>query len=89
MTSLNRAVTFLAMTILVSATLVVSGCSSNPDEAEMKQLNDLKEEYASLQKQSATLEQEKSSLEKEIADKNLKLTKCNQDQQTVRQRIGK
>ena len=89
MTLFNRAVTFLAMTILVSATLVLSGCSSSPDEAEMKQLNDLKEEYAALQKESSTMEQEKSALEKEIADKNLKLKKCNQDQQTVRQRLSK
>ena len=89
MTLFNRAVTFLAMTILVSATVVLSGCSSSPDEAEMKQLNDLKEEYAALQKESSTMEQEKSALEKEIADKNLKLKKCNQDQQTARQRLGK
>jgi predicted nucleic acid-binding Zn-ribbon protein len=55
----------------------------------MKQLNDLKEEYAALQKEASTLTQEKGALEKEVADKNAQIKKCNADQQTVRQRLGK
>jgi septal ring factor EnvC (AmiA/AmiB activator) len=89
MTLLNRAVTAVMMASLISGTLILSGCSSSPDEAEMKQLNDLKEEYASLQKEASSLEQEKSMLEKQNADKNAKLKKCSDDQKVVRERLGK
>jgi septal ring factor EnvC (AmiA/AmiB activator) len=65
------------------------GCSSSPDEAQMKQLNDLKEEVAALQKDMAAKDQQKAGLDKEIAEKNAKLTKCNDDQQVVKQRLAK
>lgn len=54
----------------------------------MKQLNDLKEEVAALQKDLAAKQQQKGTLDQEIAAKNAKLTKCNEDQQTVKQRLG-
>lgn len=88
MTLLKRAVTFTGMALLISSAVVISGCSSSPDEAEIKQLNDLKEEYSALQKEAAGLEQQKSALAKDIEDKNAKLKKCNDDQQVVRQRLG-
>jgi septal ring factor EnvC (AmiA/AmiB activator) len=78
----------LAMTLLFSSSLVLFGCSSSPDEAELKQLNDLKEEYAALQKETADKEAQKGSLDREIAEKNAKLKKCNDDQQVVKQRLG-
>jgi hypothetical protein len=85
----NRAVTLLLMVFLLPGLFLMSGCSSSPSEEELKQLNDLKEEYAALQKQASMLTSEKDALEKEVADKNAKLTKCNEDQQVVRQRLGK
>jgi len=89
MTLVKGTVTFSMLAFLASGILVFSGCSSSPDEAELKQLNDLKEEYAELQKDAATLEQQKAALEKERADKNAQIKKCNEDQQVVRQRLGK
>jgi len=89
MTLLKRAIAFTGVAFLLSSAVVVSGCSSSPDEAEIKQLNDLKEEYSALQKEAVGLEQQKSALTKEIDDKNAKLKKCNDDQQVVRQRLGK
>jgi len=76
------------MTFLFSSSLVLFGCSSSPDEAELKQLNDLKEEYAALQKEAADKEAQKGTLDREIAEKNAKLKKCNDDQQVVKQRLG-
>jgi len=49
----------------------------------------LKEEVASIQKDTATKEQQKAGLEKEVAEKNAKLKKCNDDQQVVKQRLAK
>jgi len=79
----------LALALLFSSSLALFGCSSSPDEAELKQLDDLKEETAALQKDVEGKEQEKGALDKEIADKNAKLSKCNGDQQLVKQRLGK
>jgi septal ring factor EnvC (AmiA/AmiB activator) len=79
----------LALMVVLAGTMALFGCSSSPDEAEMKQLNDLKEEYAALQKNVASKDQERAALEREISDKNAKLKKCNDDQQVVRQRLGK
>jgi septal ring factor EnvC (AmiA/AmiB activator) len=78
----------LSLALLLSGAMVLVSCSSSPDEAEMRQLNDMKEEYAALQKESAAKEAEKAALEKEIAEKNAKLKKCSDDQQVVRQRLG-
>jgi septal ring factor EnvC (AmiA/AmiB activator) len=84
-----RKVSVLAATLLFAGSMLLVGCSSSPDEAQLKQLNDLKDEYAALQKEQSAKEQEKATLDKEIADKNAKLKKCNDDQQVVRERLGK
>jgi len=84
----NRVPSLVLAGLFISG-LLVSGCSSTPSEEEMMQLNNLKEEYAALQKELTSLSQEKSALEKELADKEAMLKKCNDDQQVVRQRIGK
>lgn len=81
----NRA--FLAIGLLVSG-LVIAGCSSSPSEEELRQLNDLKAEVASLQRDVSAREQRKSALDSDIAEKNAKLQKCNEDKQVVRQRLG-
>lgn len=79
----------LATALLFSSSVMLLGCSSSPDESQMKQLNDLKEETAALQKESGAKEQDQANLQKEIADKNAKLKKCNDDQQVVKQRLAK
>ena len=89
MRKMNRTVSVLGMTLLFSSSLVLWGCSSSPDEEQMKQLNDLKEEVASLQKEVAAKEQQKAGVERDNAEKNAKLKKCNDDQQVVKQRLAK
>jgi septal ring factor EnvC (AmiA/AmiB activator) len=86
---MNRKVSILAVTLLLSSSMALVSCSSSPDEEQLKQLNDLKEEYAALQKEQSAKEQQKATLDREVADKNAKLSKCNDDQQVVRQRLGK
>lgn len=74
---------------LLAGSLMLAGCSSSPSEEELRQLNQLKEEVASLERQVSQVDQQKSALAKEIADKNAKLKDCQDDQQVVRQRLGK
>ena len=89
MQKLNRTVTAQALAILFAGSVVLVGCSSSPDDAQMKQLNDLKEEVSALQKDVAAKEDQKGALDKQIAEKNAKLKKCNDDQAIVKQRLAK
>ncbi len=89
MPRINRTVTAFCATFLLSGGLMLFGCSSSPSEEQMKQLNDLKDETASLQKDVTAKEDQKAALDKEMAEKNAKLKKCNDDQQVVKQRLAK
>jgi septal ring factor EnvC (AmiA/AmiB activator) len=89
MTKLSMKWVSLFVALLLSSSVILVGCSSHPNAEEMKQLNNLKEEYAALQKETTSLEQQKATVEKEVAEKNAKLKKCNDDQQVVKQRLGK
>lgn len=77
--------------VLLGLALMASlaGCSSRPDEEELKQLDALKAEVASLQRDISNKEQQRGTLGREVADKDARMKKCNDDQQTVRQRLGK
>jgi len=89
MPRINGTLTTLAMALLFSSSLALFGCSSSPDEEQMKQLNDLKDEVAKLQKDISSAEEQKAALDKEVGEKNAKIKKCNDDQQVVKQRLGK
>jgi hypothetical protein len=89
MPKFNRTVTAFSLALLFSGSLVLVGCSSSPDEAQLKQLNDLKEEVASMQKDLSDKEQQKGALDRDVAEKNAKIKKCNDDQAIVKQRLAK
>lgn len=84
-----RLVALCAPLLLAGAGVFVSGCSSSPDEAQMRQLDDLKKEYADLQGQVASKQQEKATLDREVAEKNARLKKCHDDEAVVKQRLAK
>ena len=89
MRNLARMVIVSGVALLFSSSVVLMGCSSTPSEEELKQLNNLKGEVASLEKEIAAKEQQKAALEREIAEKNAKLKKLMDDQQIVKQRLAK
>ena len=53
----------------------------------IKQLNDLKAEVASLEKDIAARQSDKAALTKAIADKDAQLTQCGKDKDALQQRI--
>jgi peptidoglycan hydrolase CwlO-like protein len=83
--------TFMAigMVFLFAGSLFLYGCSSSPDEEQLKALKALKDETAQLEKEVKDLEAKKGDLDKTIAEKNAKLAKCNADQEIVKQRLAK
>ena len=69
--------------------MLLAGCSSRPDEEQMRQLTTLQDEVASLQKDAAAKDQQRATLEREVAEKQARLKKCQDDQQVVRQRLAR
>lgn len=79
----------LALTITAAAMagMILAGCASRPNEAELKQLEALKAEVVSLEKEVAARESEKAELLKAIADNNAKLEECAKEKNLVQQRL--
>ena len=63
------------------------GCSSKPSTDEMKQLEDLKAEVASLEKEVSSKESEKAALQKAITDKDAQLAQCAKDREALQTRL--
>ena len=79
----------LIVSLALSGAMMLASCSSSPSEEQLKQLNDLREEVSSLEKQVAEITREKGDLEKQIAEKNGKLQQCQSDQEAVKKGLGK
>ena len=69
------------------ATLLVVGCSSGPSEEELAQLEALKAEVASLQKEVSAKQADKAGLEKQIAAKQAELAAATKEQDATRERL--
>lgn len=87
MQNLNKTTLPLLVALLVTGSLLVVGCARYASEEELKQLNDLKAEVSSLEKQVTEKEAAKASLEKRIASQNDKLKWCADEQEKVKQRL--
>jgi len=72
---------------LLTASFVLSGCTSRASEEEMKQLSDLQAEVASLNKDISQKERDKAALEREVAEKDGKLQQCSKDRDLVKSRL--
>jgi septal ring factor EnvC (AmiA/AmiB activator) len=62
---------FILLTVAFLSGMI--GCSSGPDEEQLKQLDDLKAEVAELQKQYDAKKDQRDKLQKEIAAKDAKI----------------
>lgn len=89
MQKLGTLVAIVGVALLLSSSAMLTGCSSGPDEAQLKQLDDLKGEVASLAREVDDKEKQVEALNRELAAKNDKIKKCNDDQQVVKQRLAK
>jgi septal ring factor EnvC (AmiA/AmiB activator) len=85
----SRKLTTIAVTLAVATSLMLVGCSSKPNEAELKQLQDLKTEIAQLEKDVQAKEQQIASLEQQLAAQTAKIKKITDDAEIVKQRLAK
>lgn len=79
----------IALTLIGCAmmAMVLTGCSSKPSDQELRQLEDLKAEVSSLEKQISAAQSEKAALQKSIADKDAQLAQCMKDKDAMQQRL--
>ena len=89
MSKLNRMATTIGVTLLFSASLLLFGCSSGPDEKQLSSLQMLKDEVAQLEKEIKDKEGKKAELDRIIAEKTSSLKKINDDMAIVKQRLAK
>ncbi|MBI2619163.1 MAG: hypothetical protein HYW57_03695 [Ignavibacteriales bacterium] len=73
--------------LFLMAGVLAAGCSSSPSAEELKQLEDLKAEVASMETQLQSLESEKAGLQKTVADRDAQLKKCAEDKAVAEQRL--
>jgi septal ring factor EnvC (AmiA/AmiB activator) len=88
MRKISKSASLLAVTGLFVIAVLFAGCTRHPSEEEMKQLNDLKAEVASLEKQVSDRQGAKANLEKQIAAKDDKLKWCAGEKEIVKQRVA-
>ena len=84
---MKRALKLYLGAAFLAMAFVVAGCSSGPSEEELAQLEALKAEVASLQKEVSAKQAEKESLQKQIADKNAELAAAMKEQDATRERL--
>jgi septal ring factor EnvC (AmiA/AmiB activator) len=89
MSNTSRKLTVLVVTLLFATSMLLVGCSSKPNEAELKQLQDLKNEITQLEKEVKAKEQLISTLEQQIAAQTAKVKKITDDAEIVKQRLAK
>jgi septal ring factor EnvC (AmiA/AmiB activator) len=70
------------------ALFIWSGCGG-VDEAQMAELNNLRNEVSSLNSEAESLKEQRSTLEREIAEKNAKLQQCEKDKEETRANLEK
>ena len=66
---------------------LATGCASKQNAAELKQLEDLKAEVSSLQREISAKESEKAALLKAIGDKGAQLAQCEKERALIQERL--
>lgn len=84
---MKRALKLYLGAAFLAATFIVVGCGGGPSEEELAQLEALKAEVASLQKEVSAKQAEKAGLEKQIADKKAELAAAMKEQDATRERL--
>lgn len=84
----KKSLSLLLAAVLLVGTFGITSCSGVSEE-EMAQLEALRAEVSSLQKDSNYLKSEKTKLEREIAEKNAKLEQCEKEIATTKANLNK
>ena len=73
----------LTSLVLAGMIAAAAGCSNKPSADKLKQLDDLKNEVSSIERDITARESEKTSLASAIAAKDAQLAACAKDKEAV------
>jgi len=74
--------------LFVASSFAVIGCGG-VSEAQLAELESLKKQVSTLEKDANSLKEERSKLEKDIAEKNAKLQQCAKDKAETKANLEK
>jgi septal ring factor EnvC (AmiA/AmiB activator) len=72
---------------LIAASVLLAGCTKYADQSQMQQLDNIKNEIATLQQQVTNAEQQKADLQKQVADKQQQIKTLQSNEQLLQQRL--
>ena len=85
---MQKLIKTLTGALILSVALVLMSCSSSPSAEDLKALNDLKAEVASMEKAAADKQKELANFERQLAEQNGRLQQCQSDQEAVKKALG-
>ncbi len=88
MNKTRKSLSLLLASLFLVGTIGITSCSG-VNEEEMAQLEALRAEVSSLQKDANYLKSEKTKLEREIAEKNAKLAQCEKEIANTKANLNK
>lgn len=88
MTKLKALFSFSAPVVLLTAALMLTGCGGL-SEAQLAELDALRQEVRSLENEANSLKDQRSKLERDIAEKNAKLEQCAKDKAEAQSNLEK
>ncbi len=77
----------IGVPLLMVAFLAMAGCGRGTSDDQSAQLDDLKNELASLEKQVSQKEQELSSMQRQVDAREKELDECKKDQEAAKNRL--
>lgn len=87
MAKFKRLLNAAVMVTMIAGAVTFTGCG--PSAEELKQLDDLKSEVKSLEKEVNSLKSEKAKIEREIAERQAKLDECAKTKATTKDNLSK
>lgn len=88
MTKIKSLLSTSLAVLLIAGTVSLTSCGGVSEE-QMAQLDALRSEVSSLEKEVNTLKSEKTKLEREIAEKQSKLEQCANDKAATKANLEK
>jgi uncharacterized protein (DUF3084 family) len=78
----------LSLFVVTAASMAMVGCSSKITQEQLTELQNLRQQEATLRQQVSAKEQEKSRLQSEVNARRGDLDKCNTDRQFVEGKLA-
>jgi peptidoglycan hydrolase CwlO-like protein len=86
---MGKKISFFVLALTLVAGIIGFGGCSGVSEEKMAELDALRSEVKSLDKEVGSLKAEKAAIEREIAEKNAKLDQCAKEKEETKKNLEK